>query len=107
MKKRKLIPLIVMLLSGLISTLISMKMHYDVTKAMIVILVSMLIFYGIGLAAGKIIDVNVVQMEEREAEKLREEEERRLEEEALLAEAGAGMQEDGDEGNASESVQTV
>lgn len=99
MKKRNLIPLIIMLLAGMISSLISMVMHYDVTKSMIVILISMLIFYGIGLAARGIINMNVKQMEEREAERLREEEERRLEEEAMQAEA--------DGGDVAEDTQTV
>lgn len=88
MKKRNLIPLLIMLLAGLISSLISIKNRYDVTRSMIVIFTSMLIFYLIGLIARGIINSNVKQMEEREAERLRqEEEERRLQEEALLAEA--------------------
>ena len=86
MKKRNLIPLFIMLIAGLISSLISIKNHYDVTRSMMVILASMFLFYLIGLIARGIIGSNVKQMEEREAERLRlEEEERRLQEEALLA----------------------
>jgi len=105
MKKRKLIPLIIMLLAGLISSLISLYMHYDVTRSMFVIFVSMLIFYFLGLIAGGIINQNIVQMEEREAEekRLREEEEKRLQEEALAA----AQAEEESEGKAAEDVQTV
>lgn len=94
MKKRNLIPLIIMLVAGLISSLISITKRYDVTRSMVVIFVSMFLFYLIGLIARGIINSNVKQMEEREAERLRLEEEQRLAEEALLAEA-----EDGEEGS--------
>lgn len=88
MKKRNLIPLLIMLLAGLISSLISIKNRYDVTRSLLVIFVAMLIFYFVGLIARSIVNSNVKQMEEREAERLRqEEEEKRLQEEALLAEA--------------------
>lgn len=110
MKKRNLIPLIIMLIAGLISSLISIKNHYDVTRSMMVIFVSMFLFYIIGLIARGIIGSNVKQMEEREAERLRlEEEERQLQEEALLAEAENGEEstETGVETGAAENMQTI
>lgn len=85
MKKRNLIPLIVMLMAGLISSLISIIKRYDVTRSMVIIFVSMFLFYLIGLIARSIVHSNIKQMEEREAERLRLEEEH-LEEEALLKE---------------------
>lgn len=90
MKKRNLIPLIIMLTAGLISSLVSIGKHYDATRSLMMIFVSMVIFYLIGLLARGIISSNVKQMEEREAERLRQEEEQRLAEEASLAEAENG-----------------
>ncbi len=72
-------------MAGFISSLISITKQYNVTRSMIVIFVSMFLFYIIGLVARGIINSNVKQMEEREAERLRIEEEKRLEEEAMAA----------------------
>ena len=85
MKRRNFIPLIVMLMAGFISSLISITKQYNVPRSMIVIFVSMFLMYIIGLVARGIINSNVKQMEEREAERLRIEEEKRLEEEAMAA----------------------
>lgn len=104
MKKRNLIPLIIMLVAGLISSLISITKQYDVTRSLIVILGSMVLFYLIGLIARGIIGSNIKQMEEREAERLRLEEEQRLaEEEALLAEA----EDKGEEGTETRAAEDV
>ena len=72
-------------MAGFISSLISITKQYNVTRSMIVIFVSMFLFYIIGLVARGIINSNVKQMEEREAERRRIEEEKRLEEEAMAA----------------------
>lgn len=54
--KRKMIPPIIMLAAGAITSIITFKMHYELYDALIILLVALFAFYIMGCIIKKVLD---------------------------------------------------
>ncbi len=63
--KRKLLPSFIMLSAGLIASIRTYLLHYDVKKSLIIILIVLVIFYGIGSGLKFMLDIFEAQNEQK------------------------------------------
>lgn len=63
--KRKLLPAIIMLTAGLITSIRTWLLHYDTKRALIILLVVLIVFYALGSVLKYVLDVFEAQNEQK------------------------------------------
>jgi len=83
--KRKNLPLIIMLVAGAITSIITFRKGYELQEKLLMLLITLVVFYGLGcLLAGTMNYFDKVnqerRLEEEKAERLRKQESEEIEE---------------------------
>lgn len=94
--KRKLIPPFLMLVSGLITSIMTYVLHYDVKRSLITLLVVLIIFYILGSILKYILDVFEKQNEAKA-----------LDEGEVIAKAAEGEESDVESDKAAEEAENT